>query len=89
MPGSAEESAPACSHVDSESAAIAAFQQISRISVAAVLEPAGAAELSWDDVANLSDGEAYSLLFPGRGEHKRCPSSPTGPRCIGRWSGSG
>ena len=49
--------------------AIAASQQISRNSVAAVLEAADAAGLRWDDLADRSDVEVYSLVFPGRGEH--------------------
>ena len=50
--------------------AIAASQQISRNSVAAVLEVADAAGVRWDDIADLPDAEVYSLLFPGRSEHQ-------------------
>jgi len=56
--------------------AIAVSQQISRNSVAAVLEAADAAELSWDDIAALPDGEVYALLFPGRGEHESVFAEP-------------
>ncbi|MEO9248024.1 IS21 family transposase [Citricoccus nitrophenolicus] len=50
--------------------AIAASQQISRNSVAEVLEAADAAGVRWDDIAARTDVEVYSLLFPGRGEHE-------------------
>lgn len=50
--------------------AIAASQGMSRKSVTAVLEAADTAGISWDDVADLADGEVYSRLFPGRGEHE-------------------
>lgn len=49
--------------------AIAASQNMSRHSVAVVIDAAQDAGIGWDDVAGLSDAEAYALLFPGRGEH--------------------
>ena len=56
--------------------AIAASQQISRNSVAAVLEAADAAGLRWDHVADRSEAEVYSLVFPGRGEHESVYAQP-------------
>ncbi|MDV8001435.1 IS21 family transposase [Rhodococcus sp. IEGM 1408] len=56
--------------------AIAASQQISRNSVASVLEAADAAEVRWDDIAELPDAEVYSLLFPGRSEHQSVFAEP-------------
>ncbi|MFB9071527.1 IS21 family transposase [Citricoccus parietis] len=56
--------------------AIAASQQISRNSVAEVLEAADAAGARWDDIAALPDAEVYSLLFPGRGEHESVFAEP-------------
>lgn len=43
---------------------------MSRKSVSAVLESADAAGITWDDVADLPDGQVYARLFPGRGEHE-------------------
>lgn len=42
---------------------------MSRHSVAAVIDAADRANISWDDISEKSDSEVYSLLFPGRGEH--------------------
>ena len=50
--------------------AIAASQQMSRKSVTAVLDAADAAGVAWAEVAGQSEGEVYSRLFPGRGEHE-------------------
>ncbi|MCO4262287.1 IS21 family transposase, partial [Pseudarthrobacter sp. MDT3-26] len=47
--------------------AISSAQGMSRHSVQAVIEAADLAGLGWDDVADLSDGEVYLALFPGRG----------------------
>lgn len=56
--------------------AIAASQQMSRKSVTAVFEAADAAGVSWDEVAERSDGDVYSLLFPGRGVHDTVFAQP-------------
>lgn len=56
--------------------AIAASQSMSRNSVATVLEAADAAGVRWDEVAERGDGEVYSLLFPGRGEHESVYAQP-------------
>ena len=40
---------------------------MSRHSVQAVIDAADRAGLGWDDVAEMSDGEVYLTLFPGRG----------------------
>src|SRR5699024_8751262 len=56
--------------------AIAASQGMSRKSITAVLEAADATGTSWDDVADLADGEVYALLFPGRGEHESVFAQP-------------
>lgn len=56
--------------------AIAASQGMSRKSITAVLEAADATGTSWDDVADLPDGEVYALLFPGRGEHESVFAQP-------------
>ena len=56
--------------------AIAASQQISRNSVASVLEATDAAGVRWDDIADLPDAEVYSLLFPGRSEHQSVFAEP-------------
>ena len=56
--------------------AIAASQQMSRKSVTAVLDAADAAGVAWADVAGQSEGEVYSRLFPGRGEHESVFAAP-------------
>ena len=56
--------------------AIAASQGMSRKSVTAVLEAADAVGVSWDDVAELPEGEVYSVVFPGRGEHQSVFAQP-------------
>lgn len=55
---------------------IAASQQISRNSFAAVREAADAARLGQEDVADLPDAKVYSRLFPGRGEHESVIAEP-------------
>lgn len=57
--------------------AIAASQSLSRNSVADVLAAADdVAGVTWADVAELSDGEVYSRLFAGRGEHESVFAEP-------------
>ena len=56
--------------------AIAATQGMSRKSITAVLEAADATGTTWDDVVDLADGEVYSRLFPGRGEHESVFAQP-------------
>ena len=56
--------------------AISASQGMSRKSVRAVFEAADAAGIGWDDVAGLPDGQVYSRLFPGRGEHESVFAQP-------------
>ena len=47
--------------------AISSGQGMSRHSVQAVIDAADRAGVGWDDVAEMSDGEVYLALFPGRG----------------------
>lgn len=56
--------------------ASAASQSLSRNRVADALTAADVAGVTWDDVAELSDGEVYSRLFPGRGEHASVFAEP-------------
>ncbi|MEW1921966.1 IS21 family transposase [Pseudarthrobacter oxydans] len=56
--------------------AIAASQGMSRKSITAVLEAADAAGVAWDDIADSSEGEVYTRLFPGRGEHQSVFAQP-------------
>lgn len=56
--------------------AIASSQAMSRKSVTQVLDAADAAGVSWDDVKDRPDGQVYSLLFPGRGDHHSVFAQP-------------
>src|SRR5699024_8581585 len=56
--------------------AIAASQSMSRNSVRAGPGAADRAGASWDDVSGMSEGEVYSLLFPGRGDHESVYAQP-------------
>ena len=56
--------------------AISASQGMSRKSVTAVLEAADAAGVGWDVIKDLPEGEVYSLVFPGRGEHQSVFAQP-------------
>ncbi|XAS69260.1 IS21 family transposase [Micrococcaceae bacterium Sec5.7] len=56
--------------------AISSAQGMSRHSVQAVIEAADRAGLGWDDVADLSDGEVYLALFPGRGVRESVFAQP-------------
>lgn len=56
--------------------AIARSQGMSRRSVSDVLDAARAVGVGWDDVAGKTDGEAYALLFPGRGERESVYEQP-------------
>lgn len=47
--------------------AIESAHKISRHSIQAVLDAAELAGLGWDDVAEMSETEVYTALFPGRG----------------------
>ena len=58
--------------------AIASSQAMSRKSVTQVLDAANAAGVSWDDVKDRPDGQVYSLLFPGRGDHHSVFAQPGG-----------
>jgi len=56
--------------------AIAVSQSMSRRSIAAVVDAADRAGVSWDDIAEKSDDEVYDLLFPGRGQHHSVFTQP-------------
>jgi transposase len=60
--------------------AISSTQGMSRHSIQAVLDAADRAGLSWDDVAEMSEGEVYSALFPGRGVRESVFVQPDWPR---------
>ena len=47
--------------------AVESAQGMSRHSIQAVLDAAELAGLGWADIAELSEAEVYSTLFPGRG----------------------
>ncbi|TFC84013.1 IS21 family transposase [Cryobacterium sp. TMT3-29-2] len=56
--------------------AIESAQGMSRHSIQAVLDAAELAGLGWADVAELSEGEVYSALFPGRGVRESVFAQP-------------
>ncbi len=56
--------------------AIESAHKISRHSIQAVLDAAELAGLGWDDVAELSEGEVYAALFPGRGVRESVFAQP-------------
>ncbi len=60
--------------------AIATSQNMSRHSVAAVIDAAQEAGVGWDDVADRTEAEVYALLFPGRGEHVSVFTEPDWPQ---------
>ncbi|RFA06687.1 hypothetical protein B7R21_18995 [Subtercola boreus] len=60
--------------------AIESAQGISRHSIQAVLDAAERLGLGWDDVAELSEVETYSTLFPGRGVRESVFAKPDWPR---------
>ena len=49
---------------------------MSRHSIRAVLDAAERLGLGWDDVAELSEVEVYSTLFPGCGVHESVFAQP-------------
>ena len=50
--------------------AIASTQGISRNNVVEVINAAEATSRSWDELKDLTDGQVYELLFPGRSQHE-------------------
>lgn len=56
--------------------AIESAQGMSRHSIQAVLDAAERLGLGWDDVAELSEAETYSTLFPGRGVRESVFAKP-------------
>ena len=60
--------------------AIESGHGISRHSIQAVLDAAERAGLGWDDVAQMSEAEVYSVLFPGRGVRESVFAQPDWPR---------
>ena len=60
--------------------AIESAQGISRHSIQAVLDASERLGLGWDDVAELSEAETYSMLFPGRGVRESVFAKPDWPR---------
>jgi transposase len=56
--------------------AIESAQGVSRHSIQSVLDAAERLGLGWDDVAEQSDAEVYSTLFPGRGVHESVFAQP-------------
>ena len=56
--------------------AIESAQGMSRHSIQAVLDAAELAGLGWADIAELSEGEVYAALFPGRGVRESVFAQP-------------
>ena len=56
--------------------AIESAQGMSRRSIQSVLDAAERLGLGWDDVAEQSEAEVYSALFPGRGVHESVFAQP-------------
>ena len=56
--------------------AIAVSQSMSQRSIAAVVDAADRAGLTWDDIAEKSDDEVYDQLFPDRGHHHSVITQP-------------
>ena len=56
--------------------AIAVSQSMSRQSIAAVVDAADRAGVSWNDIAEKSDDEVYDPLLPGRGQHHSVFTQP-------------
>lgn len=56
--------------------AIESAHGISRHSIQAVLDAADRLGLGWDDVAEMSEAEVYSALFPGRGVRESVFAQP-------------
>ena len=60
--------------------AIASAQGIARNSVQAVIDAAEQLNVGWDDIAEMSEGDVYSALFPGRGVRESVFMQPDWPR---------
>lgn len=69
--------------------AIESAHGISRHSIQAVLDAGERAGLGWDDVAQMSEAEVYSALFPGRGVRESVFAQPDWPRVHTELAGSG
>jgi hypothetical protein len=69
--------------------AIESAQRMSRHSIRAVLDAAERLGLDWDDVAELSEAEVYSTLFPNRGVHESVFTQPDWARVHTELAGSG
>jgi hypothetical protein len=60
--------------------AISSPHGMSRHSIQSVLDAADRAGLGWDDVAEISEGEVYAALFPGRRVRESVFVQPDWPR---------